>query len=174
MYKNALKEDLIRVVQDLDDTVESTDTIAKLKTKIKKSSTFERQIIEKAYQYEIGDIVAIQRTQFGTGFKLRPKFFGPYEVAKVKPKDRYDVRKIGLHKGPNTTSTAADHMKSPYLFRLFCMFQILLWSPLKKKELSTAADSVRSGWPLWNRLWSRHQIESINETKHAVFARRRS
>ncbi|GFT27306.1 phosphatase and actin regulator 2 [Trichonephila clavipes] len=41
MYKNALKGDLIRVVEDLDGTVESTDTIAKLKTKIEKSSTFE-------------------------------------------------------------------------------------------------------------------------------------
>ncbi|GFT02282.1 transposon Tf2-9 polyprotein [Trichonephila clavipes] len=41
MYKNALKEDLIRVVEDLDGTVESTDTVAKLKTKIEKSSTFE-------------------------------------------------------------------------------------------------------------------------------------
>ncbi|GFY22894.1 hypothetical protein TNCV_2181551 [Trichonephila clavipes] len=39
--RNALKEDLIRVVEDLDGTVESTDTIAKLKTKIEKSSTFE-------------------------------------------------------------------------------------------------------------------------------------
>ncbi|GFT73342.1 transposon Tf2-6 polyprotein [Trichonephila clavipes] len=41
MYKNALKEDLIRVGEDLDGTVESTDTIAKLKTKIENSSTFE-------------------------------------------------------------------------------------------------------------------------------------
>ncbi|GFV02126.1 phosphatase and actin regulator 2 [Trichonephila clavipes] len=41
MYKNALKEDLIRVVEDLDGTVESTYTIAKLKTKIENSSTFE-------------------------------------------------------------------------------------------------------------------------------------
>ncbi|GFW62277.1 integrase catalytic domain-containing protein [Trichonephila clavipes] len=41
MYKNALKEDLIRVVENLDGTVESTDTIVKLKTKIEKSSTFE-------------------------------------------------------------------------------------------------------------------------------------
>ncbi|GFS61927.1 hypothetical protein TNCV_2592301 [Trichonephila clavipes] len=41
MYKNALKEDLIRVVEDLDGTVESTDTIAKLKTKIENSCTFE-------------------------------------------------------------------------------------------------------------------------------------
>ncbi|GFR05658.1 hypothetical protein TNCT_425771, partial [Trichonephila clavata] len=41
MYKNALKEDLIRVVEELDGTVESTDTVAKLKTKIENSSTFE-------------------------------------------------------------------------------------------------------------------------------------
>ncbi|GFT67526.1 retrovirus-related Pol polyprotein from transposon 412 [Trichonephila clavipes] len=41
MYKNALKEDLIRVVEDLDGTVKSTDTIVKLKTKIENSSTFE-------------------------------------------------------------------------------------------------------------------------------------
>ncbi|GFV83512.1 phosphatase and actin regulator 2 [Trichonephila clavipes] len=41
MYKTALKEDLIRVVEDLDGTVESMDTIAKLKTKIENSSTFE-------------------------------------------------------------------------------------------------------------------------------------
>ncbi|GFW70228.1 hypothetical protein TNCV_3337461 [Trichonephila clavipes] len=31
---------------------------------------------------------------------------------------------------------------------------------MKKKGISTAADSVRSGWPLWNRLWSRHPIEA--------------
>ncbi|GFW54760.1 retrovirus-related Pol polyprotein from transposon opus [Trichonephila clavipes] len=41
MYKNTLKEDLIRVVENLDGTVESTDTIVKLKTKIENSSTFE-------------------------------------------------------------------------------------------------------------------------------------
>ncbi|GFX02672.1 hypothetical protein TNCV_2011161 [Trichonephila clavipes] len=35
---------------------------------------------------------------------------------------------------------------------------------MKKKEISTAADSVRSGWPLWDRLWSRHPIESLNES----------
>ncbi|GFW69130.1 hypothetical protein TNCV_1818841 [Trichonephila clavipes] len=26
-------------------------------------------------------------------------------------------------------------------------------SGLHEKEISTAADSVRSGWPLWNQLW---------------------
>ncbi|GFU93991.1 retrovirus-related Pol polyprotein from transposon 17.6 [Trichonephila clavipes] len=64
---------------------------------------------KKAYQYEIGDIVAIQRTQFGTGLKLRPKFFGPYEVVKVKPKDRYDVRKIGLHEGQYCIHSSEPH-----------------------------------------------------------------
>ncbi|GFX73961.1 transposon Tf2-6 polyprotein [Trichonephila clavipes] len=41
MYKNALKEDFIRVVEKLNGIVESTDTIVKLKTKIENSSTFE-------------------------------------------------------------------------------------------------------------------------------------
>ncbi|GFX71506.1 hypothetical protein TNCV_2694941 [Trichonephila clavipes] len=40
MYKNALKEDFIRVVEKLNGTVENTDTIVKLKTKIENSSTF--------------------------------------------------------------------------------------------------------------------------------------
>ncbi|GFV16510.1 transposon Tf2-9 polyprotein [Trichonephila clavipes] len=40
MYKNALKEDFIRVVENLDGTVENTDTIVQLKTKIENSSTF--------------------------------------------------------------------------------------------------------------------------------------
>ncbi|GFW42690.1 retrovirus-related Pol polyprotein from transposon 412 [Trichonephila clavipes] len=41
LRKAKAREDLIRVVEDLDGTVESTDTIAKLKTKIENSSTFE-------------------------------------------------------------------------------------------------------------------------------------
>ncbi|GFX36372.1 hypothetical protein TNCV_4932851 [Trichonephila clavipes] len=35
---------------------------------------------------------------------------------------------------------------------------------MKKKGISTSADSVRSDWPLWNWLWSRHPIESLNES----------
>ncbi|GFV25411.1 transposon Tf2-9 polyprotein [Trichonephila clavipes] len=41
MYKNARKEDFIRVVEKLNGIVENTDTIVKLKTKIENSSTFE-------------------------------------------------------------------------------------------------------------------------------------
>ena len=64
-----------------------------------------------AYLYEEGDLVAIARTQFGPGLKWYPKFLGPYEVVKVKRNNRYEVKKIGFHEGPNITSTASDYMK---------------------------------------------------------------
>ncbi|GFX77895.1 transposon Tf2-6 polyprotein [Trichonephila clavipes] len=35
---------------------------------------------KKASLYKENDLVAIQRTQFGAGLKLRPKFLGPYKV----------------------------------------------------------------------------------------------
>ncbi|GFX39222.1 retrovirus-related Pol polyprotein from transposon 17.6 [Trichonephila clavipes] len=69
---------------------------------------------KKASLYKEGDLVAIQRTQFGAGLKLRPKFLGPYKVTKVNPKDRYEVEKVGQHEGPNSTTTSADLMKHFY------------------------------------------------------------
>ncbi|GFU49351.1 transposon Tf2-9 polyprotein [Trichonephila clavipes] len=108
---------------------------------------------KKAYQYKIGDIVAIQRTQFGIGLKLKPKFFGPYEVVKVKPKDRYDVRKIGLHEGP---TTAADHTK-------------IFSSGLHGKKRTKYRCGQRTVKLV---VVNRHPIEYLNKT--TVFARRRS
>ncbi|GFU73476.1 retrovirus-related Pol polyprotein from transposon 412 [Trichonephila clavipes] len=69
---------------------------------------------KKASLYKEGDLVAIQRTQFGAGLKLRPKFLGPYKVTKVNSKDRYEVEKVGQHEGPNSTTTSADLMKHFY------------------------------------------------------------
>ncbi|GFT16803.1 uncharacterized protein TNCV_1334061 [Trichonephila clavipes] len=69
---------------------------------------------KKASLYKEGDLVAIQRTQFGAGLKLRPKFLGPYKVTKVNFKDRYEVEKVGQHDGPNSTTTSADLMKHLY------------------------------------------------------------
>lgn len=63
-----------------------------------------------ATQHEVGDLVAIKRTQFGTGLKLKGKNFGPYKVIKSKGNERYDVQKIGIHEGPFCTSSSADHM----------------------------------------------------------------
>ncbi|GFS64714.1 transposon Tf2-11 polyprotein [Trichonephila clavipes] len=69
---------------------------------------------KKASLYEEGDLVAIQRTQFGAGLKLRPKFLGPYKVTKVNSKDRYEVEKVGQHEGSNSTTTSADLIKHFY------------------------------------------------------------
>ncbi|GFV29824.1 hypothetical protein TNCV_1926491 [Trichonephila clavipes] len=69
---------------------------------------------KKASLYKEGDLVAIQRTQFGAGLKLRPKVLGPYKVTKVNSKHRYEVEKVGQHEGPNLTTTSADLMKYFY------------------------------------------------------------
>ncbi|GFY12307.1 hypothetical protein TNCV_284101 [Trichonephila clavipes] len=69
---------------------------------------------KKASLYKEGYLVAIQRTQFRAGLKLRPKFLGPYKVTKVNSKNRYEVEKVGQHDGPNSTTTSADLMKHFY------------------------------------------------------------
>lgn len=65
---------------------------------------------KQAPNYREGDVVAIKRTQFGSGKKYATEFLGPYKVTKVKPNNRYDVEKI-CGEGPRKTSTAASHMK---------------------------------------------------------------
>ncbi|GFW75356.1 transposon Tf2-9 polyprotein [Trichonephila clavipes] len=87
---------------------EAKENILRLQDENKKQYNKYRK---PTYNYKPGDTVAIQRTQFGTGLKLRPKYFGPYEVTKVSKHDRYEVQKIGQHEGPNVTSTSADKMK---------------------------------------------------------------
>ncbi|GFX72088.1 transposon Tf2-9 polyprotein [Trichonephila clavipes] len=93
---------------------EAKENILRLQAENKKQYNKHRK---PSYNYKPGDTVAIQRTQFGTGLKLRPKYFGPYEVTKVNKHDRYEVQKIGQHEGPNVTSTSADKMKK--WFHLF-------------------------------------------------------
>ncbi|GFV25716.1 tigger transposable element-derived protein 6 [Trichonephila clavipes] len=76
---------------------------------VKKKKTYKKT--KKAPEYQVGDLVAVQHTQFGGGLKLRPKFFGPYQITEVKPRDRYTVDKVRDHAGPNVTATSADLMK---------------------------------------------------------------
>lgn len=57
------------------------------------------------------DMVAIERTQYGPGLKLKGKFLGPYQVTKRNENDRYEMKKIGNDEGPRETSSAADKMK---------------------------------------------------------------
>ncbi|XP_053964621.1 uncharacterized protein LOC128867444 [Anastrepha ludens] len=62
--------------------------------------------------YKINDLVAIERTQFGVGLKIKPKFLGPYRVVASKGFDRYKVEKMGDGEGPVSTTTSADKMKA--------------------------------------------------------------
>ncbi|KAL7290410.1 hypothetical protein TKK_0016101 [Trichogramma kaykai] len=54
---------------------------------------------KSARRYRLGDIVAIKRTQFGSGLKFALKYFGPYQVVKIKDGDRYEVEKLGDGEG---------------------------------------------------------------------------
>lgn len=67
---------------------------------------------KEPHLYTLGDMVAIERTQNEAGLKVRPKMLGPYEVTRVLRNHRYEVRKIGSHEGPMSTSSSADKMKS--------------------------------------------------------------
>lgn len=66
---------------------------------------------KEARKYNIDDVVAIKKTQYDTAAKLKPRFFGPYKVTKVKKNDTYDVVKQGFHDGPLHTTTCAEYMK---------------------------------------------------------------
>lgn len=61
--------------------------------------------------YNIGELVAIKRTQFGTGLKLKPKFLGPYKVVQKLNHGRYVVEKLGDTEGPKKCTTVAEYMK---------------------------------------------------------------
>ncbi|GFX78020.1 hypothetical protein TNCV_971741 [Trichonephila clavipes] len=63
---------------------------------VKNEKTYNKKR-KKASEYQVGDLVAVQCTQFGGGLKLRPKFFRPYQITEVKPRNR----DIQLRKGEN-------------------------------------------------------------------------
>ncbi|KAL0103493.1 hypothetical protein PUN28_017622 [Cardiocondyla obscurior] len=66
---------------------------------------------QSEYKQKFEDSKAIKRTQTGSGLKCAAKFLGPYQIIKALRNERYIVRKVGEHEGPNETSTAVDHMK---------------------------------------------------------------
>ncbi|GFY57012.1 transposon Ty3-I Gag-Pol polyprotein [Trichonephila inaurata madagascariensis] len=66
----------------------------------------------QAHKYQLYDLVAIKRIQFGPGLKLKQKYLGPYKVTKIKPNDIYDVEKWDFEDGPSKTSICAEFMKN--------------------------------------------------------------
>lgn len=87
---------------------EAKSQISKIAEENKKTFNKKRK---DAHQYEINDLVAIAKTQFSTGAKVKQKYLGPYKITKSNGKDRYEVEKIGQSEGPFKTTTSADHMK---------------------------------------------------------------
>ncbi|GFX19006.1 phosphatase and actin regulator 2 [Trichonephila clavipes] len=116
MYKNALKEDLIRVVEELDGTVESTDTIVKLKTKIENSSTFESDpdFVKTLIQNCIDERVSQnerEETATHIGIREAEDWFRPIDLAKEC--DIYISSKNGSHKEtPITYGYTQDPFKN--------------------------------------------------------------
>lgn len=66
---------------------------------------------KRAITYEIGDLVAVKRTQFGPGLKLFPKYLGPYKVSMANAHNRYVLERQGFGEGPGTATVSADLMK---------------------------------------------------------------
>ncbi|GFY14479.1 phosphatase and actin regulator 2 [Trichonephila clavipes] len=116
MYKNALKEDLIRVVEDLDGTVESTDTIANLKTKIENSSTFESDpdFVKTLILNCIDERVSRnerEETATHIGIREAEDWFRPIDLAKEC--DIYISSRSGSHKEiPITYGYTQDPFKN--------------------------------------------------------------
>ncbi|GFU33840.1 retrovirus-related Pol polyprotein from transposon 17.6 [Trichonephila clavipes] len=99
---------------------EANENILRLQAENKKQYNKHRK---PAYNYKPGDTVAIQRTQFGTGLKLRPKYFGPYEVTKVNKHDRYEVhRKLDNMKVQTSLVPSAE---DGVVIRMPCGYQLL-------------------------------------------------
>ncbi|GFV28228.1 transposon Tf2-6 polyprotein [Trichonephila clavipes] len=103
--RNLLMEEMVEELQEQRNQLrqDAKRNIQKIQAENKR--TYDRKR-KRAPGYQKGDLVAIQRTQFGSGLKLRPKFLEPYKVIEVRPRDRYNLERVGNHEGPKLTSSA--------------------------------------------------------------------
>uniref|UniRef100_A0A182RMF4 Integrase catalytic domain-containing protein n=1 Tax=Anopheles funestus TaxID=62324 RepID=A0A182RMF4_ANOFN len=62
------------------------------------------------YGYQVGDLVAIKRTQFISGKKLANEFLGP-RITKVNRNGRYKVERAADFEAPRVTATSEDNIK---------------------------------------------------------------
>lgn len=89
--------------------IQAKQQIEKIQNENRKNFNEKRK---EAKVYQIDDLAAITKTQFSTGAKLKPELFGPYKVTKSTGNERYEVKKVGNHDGPNITTSCAENMKS--------------------------------------------------------------
>ncbi|GFY28008.1 hypothetical protein TNCV_4563611 [Trichonephila clavipes] len=178
------QKDLIRVVEELDGIVESTDTIVKLKTKIENSSTLESEssLGDHAYAYSsaisfpnVSVSNVIENSSYDLShvknFNTRndsSSLIKDYKCNKIKSTKlklsivREKCSDIVLCKKANgamKTSSVEFISRSPNPLPMNSNYRRFS----SGLHGNTAADSVQSGWPLW------HAAKS----KNTVFARRR-
>lgn len=106
----AISEELINL--HIDEKTALQEDVRKniLKAQDEQKKTYDKRR-KAANCYQEGELVAIKKTQFGSGTKILPKYLGPYKVINVGRNERYKVEKIGEHDGPRITNTSADYMK---------------------------------------------------------------
>jgi hypothetical protein len=81
-----------------------------LKAQEEQRKTFNRKRV-MATEYNIGDLVAIKRTQFLPMSTLKSKYLGPYRIVGRAGRNRYNVIKLRHSEGPTHTSTGSDFIK---------------------------------------------------------------
>ncbi|GFU44792.1 uncharacterized protein TNCV_3150861 [Trichonephila clavipes] len=94
--RNLLMEEMVEELQEQRNQLrqDAKRNIQKIQAENKR--TYDRKR-KKAPRYQKGDLVAIQRTQFGSGLKLRPKFLEPCKIIEVKPRDGYNLERVAPH-----------------------------------------------------------------------------
>lgn len=71
---------------------EARENIKDIQEENKKAFDLKRK---QQKQYNINKLVAIKRTQYGVGLKLKGKYLGPYKVVGIKDHGMYEVEKLG-------------------------------------------------------------------------------
>lgn len=101
--RELLEESLINELDEERGNVrkQALDNISKIQEENKRTFNSKRK---PETEYNVGDLVAIQRTQYGPGPKLK--------VKERFAHGRYSVEKVGDHEGPNNTLTVAEYMKA--------------------------------------------------------------
>jgi len=109
--KSLIQDCLISELDDERDKLrkEARENIQSIQAETKKAFDAKRKVEKK---FQLNDLVAIKRTQYGTGLKLKGKYLGPYKVVKVGNHGRYEVERVGEGDGPCKTSTVAEYMKA--------------------------------------------------------------
>ena len=87
--RKCIEDNLITLFQSERNERRSSAVVQIAKVQAENRRNFNRRR-KPSDKYSERDPVAIKRTQFGPGFKLKPKFLGPYQVSKVKPNNTYD------------------------------------------------------------------------------------